>query len=69
MKLLVDPPAVREAYVSALQKFIEGYEKHARESGLEYRVVDTSTPVAKTLLSFLERRQRLGGGAGRRRAR
>jgi len=69
MKLLVDPPAVREDYVKALQKFIGGYEKHARESGLEYRVVDTSTPIAKTLLSFLERRQRVGGGAGRRRAR
>ena len=68
-KLLVDPPAVRHDYVKALRNFIGGYEKHARDAGLEYRVVDTSTPVAKTLLSFLERRQRFGGAAGRRRSR
>ena len=68
-RLLVDPPAGRGQYVAELRRFIEGYEHHARESGLEYRTVDTQTPLTKTLLDFLERRQRLARVSGRRRAR
>ena len=65
-RLLVDPPTVREDYMRELARFIKGYEQHAHEAGLEHRVVDTSTPLAKTLLGFLERRQGIGRGTRRR---
>lgn len=65
-RLLVDPPTVREDYLRELRRFVKSYEQHAHEAGLEYRLVDTSTPIAKTLLAFLERRQGMGRGTRRR---
>jgi uncharacterized protein (DUF58 family) len=67
-RLLVDPPAVREDYLAELKRFVATYERHAREAGIEYWMVDTATPIAKTLLPFLERRHSAARGGQRRTA-
>jgi uncharacterized protein (DUF58 family) len=68
VRLLADPPAVRPAYRQELRLFLERYERHARESDLEYRLVDTSRPLVGALLDFLQHRQGTRVYAGPRRA-
>jgi uncharacterized protein (DUF58 family) len=52
-KLVADPGDVRKAYLSELDKFVEGYRTALREGDVEYHLVDTSEAPAEVLVRFL----------------
>ena len=59
--LLVDPEAVRRAYLRRLHAFLDGAERACIDAGVSYQRVPTSQPVERTLLDFLGMRARLAG--------
>lgn len=57
--LLVEPEAVRRAYLRRLEAFLDRAERECVDAGVEYHRVATSQPVERTLLDFLGMRARL----------
>jgi uncharacterized protein (DUF58 family) len=58
VQLVVDPRAVRGAYLEALGRFLAVIEKGCREGDISYQRVDTSRPPSEPLLDFLRARRR-----------
>ncbi len=56
-KLQVDPRAVREAYQSEINAFVENYRKECSDRNIEYVLVPTNTPYDMMLLNYLARRK------------
>lgn len=54
------PWAIRREYVSRVASWVDRYRTVLRQSGIDYVPVKTSTPFDVALLSYLEKRQRLG---------
>ncbi|MEW5947713.1 MAG: DUF58 domain-containing protein [bacterium] len=55
--MTVEPAAVRRQYIRNLRKFIGGYTDFCRQAGIDFSATSTSTPVEKTLMEFLSRRE------------
>ena len=51
--------ALRDSYQNKVSAFVEGIEKQSREIELDYCLLDTSKPLDKALLTYLEKRKRL----------
>jgi len=54
------PWEIRREYVQRVAAWIDRYRTVLRQSGIDYVPVKTSTPFDVALLSYLEKRQRLG---------
>jgi uncharacterized protein (DUF58 family) len=54
--LLTNPTAIRKQYQQRMQLFLDEAQRHCRDAGIEYRRVETSTPVESILRDFLAAR-------------
>ncbi len=59
-ELLVDVSEVRQDYRDAVERAVGEWRRALRPSGIDYVLVDTSTPLAGVLREFLRKRERLG---------
>lgn len=57
-EILASPAAVREEYLRRVQRLTGDYERELRVTGIDYCLVDTSTPLDFALLRYLAARGR-----------
>ena len=57
-ELMAVPSVVRAGYLESLQAALELYKRELGSSGIDYSVVDTSTPLDFALMSYLSTRGR-----------
>ncbi|OFW03893.1 MAG: hypothetical protein A3I61_07575 [Acidobacteria bacterium RIFCSPLOWO2_02_FULL_68_18] len=55
-ELMAVPSIVREEYLNALQRAIDGYKRDLGSAGVDYQLVDTSTPLEFALMAYLSTR-------------
>jgi hypothetical protein len=58
-EVLASPSAVREEYLRRMHDQHAFYERELQTSGIDYCLVDTSTPLDLMLLKYLSARRRL----------
>ena len=56
-EVLVEPRALRQAYLKKFQEFRESVMKGCRQHQVDYRLMRTDAPLDVTLSSFLATRQ------------
>jgi hypothetical protein len=52
------PSVVRQDYLDALQAAVDRYKRELGTEGIDYRLIDTSTPLEFALISYLSTRGR-----------
>jgi uncharacterized protein (DUF58 family) len=57
-EVMAVPSVVRQEYLDALQATIERYKRELGSEGIDYRLIDTSTPLEFALVSYLSTRGR-----------
>ena len=57
-EVLAVPPVVREYYLEQIRDLIALYERELRLAGIDYRLLDTTTPLDFALMSYLSMRAR-----------
>ena len=57
-EVLAVPPVVREYYLEQIRDLIALYERELRLAGIDYRLLDTTTPLDFALMSYLSTRAR-----------
>jgi uncharacterized protein (DUF58 family) len=55
-ELMAVPSIVRQEYLDALQRAIEGYRRELGSAGIDYQLIDTSTPLEFALMAYLSTR-------------
>ena len=53
------PYQVRRVYSQAVSEFVHSIKKGCLDSGIDYNLIDTSTPFDKALIAYLQKRSRL----------
>ena len=64
-QLQAHPAEIRESYLEEMKLFLEGTKRACNENGVDYEQVTTDADLAKVLVNFLARRERLAGAAMR----
>lgn len=59
-RILVDPKALREEYLSVFGGFLNDYQSLCLDIGVDYVPIKTSVPFDYSLMSYLERRKLMG---------
>ena len=57
-EVMAVPSVVRQEYLDALNAAIERYKRELGSAGIDYRLIDTSTPLEFALMSYLSTRGR-----------
>ena len=57
-ELMAVPSVVRAQYLDALRQALERYKRELGSAGIDYRLMDTSTPLEFALMSYLSTRGR-----------
>ena len=57
-EVLAVPPVVREYYLGQIRDLIALYERELRLAGIDYHLLDTTTPLDFALMSYLSTRAR-----------
>jgi hypothetical protein len=57
-EVLAVPDDVRKQYLEALNELIDRYKRELRIAGIDYTLLDTSTPLEQGLMSYLSTRKR-----------
>lgn len=57
--VVVEPRRIREAYLAAFQRFCAQLRRACEQNGVDYLLVDTSSPIDVTLTGFLAKRMAL----------
>lgn len=57
-EVLASPPAVRDEYLKRVAELTSRYERELRVAGIDYCLVDTTTPLDFALLKYLSARKR-----------
>ena len=55
-ELMAVPSIVRQEYLDALQRAIDGYRRELGSAGIDYELMDTSTPLEFALMAYLATR-------------
>ena len=55
-ELMAVPSVVRQEYLDALQRAIDGYKRELGSAGIDYQLMDTSTPLEFALMAYLATR-------------
>ena len=55
-ELMAVPEIVRQEYLDALQQAIDGYRRELGSAGIDYQLIDTSTPLEFALMAYLSTR-------------
>jgi uncharacterized protein (DUF58 family) len=58
-ELTTQPWHIQAAYQETLKEFIANYRRECREIGIEYVLLDTTTPFDKALFEYLNKRKRI----------
>ena len=56
----LDPEDIRETYQRSIQDLVEYYRSHCAKLGIDYKFLQTSTPLEQGLLYYLLQRKNLG---------
>lgn len=59
-EVLLDPRIIRKDYQTNLETFFRDFKRQLRESLIDYHRIMTNLPFDRALLSYLEKRKRLG---------
>ena len=57
-ELMAVPAVVRQEYLDALNTTVERYRRELGSEGIDYRLIDSSTPLEIALMSYLSTRKR-----------
>jgi len=57
-EVMAVPSVVRQEYLDAMQAAVERYKRELGSEGIDYRLIDTSTPLEFALISYLSTRGR-----------
>lgn len=57
-EVLAVPDEVRKQYLEAINELIDRYKRELRSAGIDYTLLDTSTPLEHGLMSYLFTRKR-----------
>ena len=57
-ELMAVPSAVRQQYLDALNSAIDAYRRELGSAGIDYELIETSTPLEFALMSYLSTRER-----------
>jgi len=57
-EVMAVPSVVRREYLDALNAAVERYKRELGSEGIDYRLIDTSTPLEFALVSYLSTRGR-----------
>lgn len=63
-KMQVRPAVVRDAYREEFEQFVDEYRKNCRNAGIDYQLVDTSTPYELILSHYLTKRDKISRTSG-----
>lgn len=58
-EIVTQPFQIQKAYQQAMTEYIENLKEECLNSGIEYNLIDTSTPFDKALFSYFKKRRRL----------
>lgn len=58
-EIITQPFQIQKAYREAMQEFTSRLKEECLNSGIEYNLLDTSTPFDKALFSYFKKRSRL----------
>ncbi|MGE5499200.1 MAG: DUF58 domain-containing protein [Syntrophothermus sp.] len=58
-EIITQPYQIQKAYREAMQEFTTRLKEECLNSGIEYNLLDTSTPFDKALFSYFKKRSRL----------
>lgn len=58
-EITTQPYQIQKAYQQAMSEYIENLKQECLNSGIEYNLLDTSTPFDKALFSYFKKRGRL----------
>lgn len=58
-EIITQPFQIQKAYQQAMSEYIEYLKEECLNSGIEYNLIDTSTPFDKALFSYFRKRARL----------
>ncbi len=58
-ELTTQPWHIQSAYRETFKQFLADYGRECRENGIEYVLLDTSTPFDKALFEYLNKRKRI----------
>jgi uncharacterized protein (DUF58 family) len=58
-KMTTQPWHVQKAYRESMKEFVEHYAADCRNNGIDYLLLDTTTPFDKALFEYLNKRKRL----------
>jgi uncharacterized protein (DUF58 family) len=58
-KLTTHPWQIMNSYQHAMKDFLDFYKRNCRENGIDYLLLDTTTPFDTALTQYLSRRERL----------
>jgi uncharacterized protein (DUF58 family) len=58
-EIMTQPWHIRNAYQKTLREFIADYQHECRENGIDYVLLDTTTPFDKSLFEYLNKRKRI----------
>jgi uncharacterized protein (DUF58 family) len=59
-ELTIDPRIIRKEYQHTFDEFFNDFRRQCRESRIDYHLITTDMPFDRALLSYLEKRKRLG---------
>jgi hypothetical protein len=59
-ELLVEPRALRDAYIEAVQRFLAEVRDICARQGVDYRLIHTGEPMDVAIISVIAARSRLG---------
>ena len=56
-EIITTPQVIRESYLSNFNEFIDHYRTTLNQSDIDYNLINTSTPIDRSLSSYLAKRQ------------
>ena len=60
--LITQPERIREGYLNSFNRYREAIKNSCVTSGIDYTMIDTSTPVDQVLSTFIHDRSAIAGG-------
>ncbi len=59
-ELATQPRLIQKSYLEELNEFLKKFRKECRNYGIDYNLISTATPFDKALLSFFNKRKKMG---------
>ena len=56
-EIITTPQVIQESYLNNFNEFIHHYRTTLNQSDIDYNIINTSTPIDRSLSSYLAKRQ------------